>query len=125
MSPRLTRAERIARLNDRLRARVGVPVFEDQNAPPLGMVIMTRGFTALNPEEVIDGWSKVRNFGVFTRENDPYGEHDFGASTTERGTRLFWKIDYFADSSCRYGSEDPSDPNQSFRVLTIMLAEEY
>ena len=39
--------------------------------------------------------------------------------------KIVWKIDYYADKSCRFGSEDPSDPAQSFRVLTIMLAPEY
>lgn len=125
MSPRLTRAERIARLNDRLRASVGTLVFEDPDTPPLGTVITTNGFRTLERDEIIEAYRKIRVFAAFTRENDPYSEHDFGAVTTECGTRLFWKIDYFADSSCRYGSEDPSDPKQSFRVLTIMLAEEY
>jgi hypothetical protein len=65
----------------------------------------------------------VRGFDVFTTENDPYGEHDFGSVTID-GTKLFWKIDYY-DLSLQYGSNDPSDPAQTARVLTIMLAEEY
>ena len=38
--------------------------------------------------------------------------------------RIFWKIDYY-DPSLDFGSEIPSDPAQTVRVLTIMLASEY
>jgi len=37
---------------------------------------------------------------------------------------MFWKIDYY-DRSLEYGSNDPADPSQTVRVLTIMLASEY
>jgi hypothetical protein len=40
------------------------------------------------------------------------------------GCKLFWKIDYY-DTSLQYGSENPADPDQTTRVLTIMLASEY
>jgi Protein of unknown function (DUF3768) len=57
----------------------------------------------------------------------PYGEHDFGAFTFDHegeSLRIFWKIDYYAPDLL-HGSEDPADPAQTIRVLTIMLAEEY
>ena len=66
---------------------------------------------------------KVRTFDEFTEDNDPYGEHDFGAFTFE-GDRVFWKIDYYAPDLI-HGAEDPSDPKDTIRVLTILLAEEY
>jgi hypothetical protein len=88
-----------------------------------GKVMMTSGIAALpdsEQEAIITG---VRAFEGFEPDNDPYGEHDFGALTLN-GRRVFWKIDYY-DPSLRYGSDDPSNPSATTRVLTIMLAEEY
>jgi hypothetical protein len=56
-------------------------------------------------------------------DNDPFEEHDFG-SFEHDGERIFWKIDYY-DRSLTKGSGAPSDPAQTRRVLTIMLASEY
>ena len=56
-------------------------------------------------------------------ENDPWGEHDFGA-LDHQGDRYFWKIDYYALVSETL-SQDPSNPALTRRVLTIMLADEY
>ena len=55
--------------------------------------------------------------------NDPHGEHDFG-SFALAGRKFFWKIDAY-DADMQFGSEDPTDPEKTTRVLTIMLAEEY
>ena len=65
----------------------------------------------------------VRDFEDFNADNDPHGEHDFGAFEVH-GTKVFWRIDCY-DRDCRYGSEDASDPERTTRVLTVMLAEEY
>jgi hypothetical protein len=72
---------------------------------------------------VISQPEKVETFDLFTQDNDPYGERDFGAFE-HNGARIFWKIDYY-DLTMTNGSEDPSDPKQTVRVLTIMLASEY
>ena len=66
---------------------------------------------------------KVVEFDQFNEDNDPHGEHDFG-SFEHAGQRIFWKIDTY-DLSMEWGSEDPSDPAKTTRVLTIMLADEY
>jgi hypothetical protein len=63
------------------------------------------------------------NFADFTADNDPYGEHDFGAFEMD-GQRVFWKIDYY-DQTITAGSPDAADPSLTKRVLTIMLASEY
>lgn len=125
MSPAISQAGRIAELNDRLRARVGIPVFQGLEAAQLGTVVMTQGVMALEPEQMIEVWAKVRGFDAFTGDNDPYGERDFGSIDIAGVQRIFWKIDYYADANMNAGSEDPADPAKSFRVLTIMLAEEY
>lgn len=61
----------------------------------------------------------VREFDAFTPDNDPYGEHDFGALDLG-GERYFWR-----DRSLTVGSTDPTDPAVTMRVLTIMRADEY
>ena len=40
------------------------------------------------------------------------------------GEQIFWKIDYY-DANLEYGSDDPSRPEVTTRVLTIMFAREY
>ena len=62
-------------------------------------------------------------FDDFNADNDPHGELDFGSFELE-GEKVFWKIDYY-DLAGEFGSEDPTDPKKTLRVLTVMLAEEY
>jgi len=88
-----------------------------------GKVVMTSGVDALPEMTKVAVLMAVQNHRRFTVENDPHGEHDFG-SFEIAGEKCFWKIDYY-DKSTEYGSEDPSDPQKTTRVLTIMLAEEY
>jgi hypothetical protein len=113
----------IAALNDLLRAGFFISSFGPRPVP--GWVVCTSGISALPPETQICIWGVVSRFNSFTEDNDPHGEHDFGAFDVEGVGKVFWKIDYYADKSCSFGSEDPSDTSQCFRVLTIMLASEY
>lgn len=39
-------------------------------------------------------------------------------------TRVMWKIDYY-DAALKWGSEDPTDPARTTRVLTAMLLQDY
>ena len=116
-------AKQIAELNDLFRSGFFVPTFGPRPVP--GRIVCTSGIAALPPETQICIWAKVSNFDAFTEDNDPRGEHDFGAFDFESAGKIFWKIDYYADRSCAFGSEDPSDTSRCFRVLTIMLASEY
>ena len=84
-------------------------------------VIITEGVQAL--EDVDTVLRQVQVFEAFTPDNNPYGEHDFGAIRYQ-GQTIFWKIDYY-DLDLHMHSPDPSDKTVTARVLTIMLAEEY
>lgn len=88
-----------------------------------GPVMLTSGIQALPNDTLNTVLQQVKAFNAFTPNNDPYEEHDFGAFDCHN-QRIFWKIDYY-DSTLTYGSEHPEDPEQTTRVLTIMLAEEY
>ena len=84
-------------------------------------MIITEGVQAL--EDVDTVLRQVQVFEAFTPDNNPYGEHDFGAIRYQ-GQTIFWKIDYY-DLDLHMHSPDPSDKTVTARVLTIMLAEEY
>lgn len=112
------RAEVIARLNDALRRG-------DQSAIGSngGRLMITQGVEALpdfNPTMLA---AALAGYNSFDPENDPHGERDFG-DLTLFGADLFWKIDYY-DRTLTYGSDDPADPAQTTRVLTVMLVSEY
>ncbi|MCP3475053.1 DUF3768 domain-containing protein [Bradyrhizobium sp. CCGUVB1N3] len=88
-----------------------------------GRVMMTSGVADLPDEVKAAVLQLVASFNQFTEDNDPHGEHDFG-SFVLADQKLFWKIDYY-DERCEFGSEDPSDPKCTTRVLTVMSADEY
>jgi len=84
-----------------------------------GRIAMTAGVAALPEALTAHVLQRVRSFEQFDSDNDPHGEHDFGAFEVD-GDRYFWKIDYYAPDMDGLGrSERPR------RVLTVMLADEY
>lgn len=112
-----TSSKKIRDLNDRFR-------HGDDSVP--GRLLITAGVHNLangKGGDVSDVIAKVRAFKDFGPDNDPHGEHDFGAFEAW-GEIIFWKFDYFAPE-LEHGSEDPADPAKAVRVLTIMLASEY
>lgn len=104
--------ERIRELNDRFRTTMTG-----------GKVLMTAGVNALPAEVKAAIIQRVTTFSDFNADNDPHGEHDFGTFALA-GRKFFFKIEYY-DAIMEFGSEDPTDPTKTTRVLTIMLAEEY
>jgi hypothetical protein len=112
ISETVSKLERIRALNDHLRRSfIG------------GKVVATRGVTALDNDDFLILLNLLNDFDDFTPDNDPHGEHDFGAVMLN-GARYFWKIDYY-DPTLTSGSADPSDDSITTRVLTIMRADEY
>ena len=105
--------KKIAALNDLCRIAMGVA----------GRMVQSQGICAMSLAEQSAIREKVERFEAFTPDNDPHEERDFG-SFEHAGERVFWKIDYF-DRTLSAASEDPSDPRQTVRLLTIMLASEY
>lgn len=109
----IPRAEQIARLNDELRKHGRG-----------GQIVITRGVHSLVGSDVSGLLLCLANFAEFGPDSDPHGERDFGAFDF-RERELLWKIDYYSDAEYRFGSDDPSDPDATHRVLTVLLAEEY
>src|SRR3954452_20060453 len=88
-----------------------------------GKVLLTAGVNALPSDVKAMVIQRVVTCSESNEENDPCQEHDFG-NFSLAGHKFFWKIDAY-DSEMRFGSENPSDPSKTTRVLTIMLVEEY
>ena len=110
--PKSERAKRIRELNDAFRTTfLG------------GRVMMTSGVGALPDPLKVKIFAAVKSFTAFDNGNDPYNEHDF-VSVEIEGHKVFAKIEYY-DRDIRFGCDDPSDPEHTTRVMTIMLASEY
>ena len=105
---------RIAEINDEFRVAV---LTEPQKN---GRCILTQGVHRLDPDVKMSILQKVKAFDNFSEGDDPYGERDFGV--IEGVPRVYWKIDYYADENMEFGAEDTEN---AYRVLIIMLADDY
>lgn len=97
------------------RALADILAGEDENAGTrqLNLMMGQRALRRLINETPIDPG------------NDPHGERDFGVAEYQ-GHKIFWKIDVYAnDGTFQWGSETPWDAEQSFRIVTIMLASDW
>jgi hypothetical protein len=104
------RTARIRELNDAFRRTfVG------------GYVIITRRLARLGRDHIGEILLKIASHQEFP--DDPQGDHDMGVFTAA-GQEIIWKIDYFGERLAG-ASADPADPQKTWRVLTVMLADEY
>ncbi len=106
------RVTRIRALNDQFRTTLRG-----------GSVVLTAGIVVLGAETQKRIINAVQRFEQFDADNDPWGEHDFGALDVD-GEHVFFKLDYY-DLERAMHSPDATDPAVTERVLTIMLASEY
>ena len=107
-----TRQSKIRKLNNEFR-RSGLN----------GLTISSRGVRALDKEMRDSIINTIRGIDELPPSNDPDNTDSLGSILV--GEHLvFWTIEAF-DLDLICSSRDPSDPNVTRRVMTIMLAEEY
>lgn len=106
---------KIAELNDQLR--------QNLFTPGSNRVFVSAAVSSLPYLERALLLDKVQKFNDFNEANDPYQAHDF-SRIEHNGTNYFWKIDYY-NKTMDAGSDDPSNPDITTRVLTIMRSDEY
>ena len=119
----MTTTEAIQAGNDALRHNL----FEEGKVT---RVVLTAGVHNLLPDDKARVLLAVKSYNNFTPDNDPHGEHEFGVIELEGIQKVFWKIDYFEDESMEFDAnstfgEAESDFINAYRLLTILLADEY
>jgi len=105
--------QRVRELNDRFRC----------SGEGRGSVMLTHGVQEKGQAFVAKALQAVQTFSDFTKDNDPWEEHDFGAMTVN-DEKVFFKVDYYSPD-LKTGSDNPANEAKTHRVLTIMLASEY
>lgn len=128
VDPSIAHASEIARLNDETRAGIhkNATIVMTQT---LRQVLMGEYQTEDDAQKNLmrnqhNLLSEIRRAPIDPEDNF-HGENDFGALTF-MNSRIFWKIDYYAnDGKFESGSTKPWDGNETYRVMTIMLASDY
>ena len=88
-----------------------------------GRILLTPGIAELDEPTREEILRQIVEFQNFNEADDPHGEHDFVAFSFN-GVQVFMKIDYYS-LDLKAESNDPSNPLETARVMTIMTAEEY
>ena len=108
------KSEQIAALNDALRTTFN---------PAAGRVVATQGIRALPESTQRKIVRLVQTFNAFSKDNNPYGERDYGQVQAD-GHKACFKFDYY-DKDLKMHSPDAADPDKTIRVMTVMLTREW
>lgn len=111
----------IAAQNDAFRK--SIQQFQSLSTTPKGKVVMTQGVAAMTPDFLLQLTREVVAFDAFNEDSDPYGVHEMGVIDIADET-VWFKIDLY-DINYEYGAQTPEDPEQTRRVLTMLLPSEY
>lgn len=118
-------AQIIGAQNDAFRTALGPA---DWNGQVLrGRVVVTRGILALGPDFVAAALTLTRRDTTFMDDHGADGARSFGMPDVpheDHAIRIYWKIDLY-DNDALMGPEVESDPEQTIRVLTLCLPDEY
>ena len=104
--------KRMQNLNDMLR------IFHKN-----GEIVYSSGMSIFSNYDLFQIMRTISFYDDFNKDNNPYGEKDFGI-VNFKNYKIIWKIDYY-DNELKYHSSAPYDSNQTKRVMTVMLADEY
>ena len=69
----------------------------------------------------------IGKFNDFNKDNDPYGEHDFGSIKINQPVNegnYYFKIDYYQNKDMDFGAENHL-LGSCYRAITIMHSSEY
>ena len=108
----------LARQNDAFRTGMVTG-----GCPFPGTVVVTSGVSDRGRDFVTNAILAAAFDTAFSEDNDPWGTRDFGTVTVQ-DDKLYWKIDTY-DADRDYGSDEPSDPARTHRVLTLLFPSEY
>ncbi len=114
MTNTVEKSMQIAKLNDDLRINGHV-----RNGRVIAVGSLVQADETLRNKVV----AVMREFKDFNDDNDPYGEHDFGAFEVD-GEQFMFKIDYFALDE-ETASEHPEDQASTMRICSVFFARDY
>lgn len=88
-----------------------------------GKMVWTASFEAREADFKRAALKAIGEIEEFAAENDPARFHEFGAVEID-GETVWFKVDYF-DKTYEWGAEDPSDLQNTCRVMTIMFPSDW
>ena len=100
--------------NDQFRNRMFNPEHGKER------VLITQGISSLDDETKAKVLLAVKNYKDFDNDEDP--DHEFGCIELPDIPKVFWKIDLFENAEMEWAAEDPTN---CYRLLTVLLAEEW
>ena len=116
--PALSEHEKLRAINGRFRRVLGDP--RAGHIP--GRAVVSNVFAALDPRDQIEIFARVSGFPFDSPDADL--DHARGVFSINGLRKLVWHIAVFSDERCEYGAEDPTDLENSFRILTICFRDE-